>query len=67
MTKITLTPKDCLYIEDLVNATVLLYKKTKNEIGLVENKVYQKHLEEICSQLKTQAETLVSIMEGASA
>lgn len=67
MTKITLTPKDCLYIEDLVNATTLLYKKTKKEMEMVENKTYQKHLEKICTQLKGQAESLVSIMEGASA
>ena len=28
MAKLTLTPKDLLYIEDIINATMILYKKT---------------------------------------
>ena len=63
--KITLTPKDCLYIEDLVNASMLIYKKTKLEIKQLQDEDLKTYLENICTDLKDQATTLTEMMGGA--
>ncbi len=63
--KITLTPKDCLYIEDLVNASMLIYKKTKLEIEQLQDEDLKTYLENICTDLKDQATTLTEMMGGA--
>lgn len=63
--KITLTPKDCLYIEDLVNASMLIYKKTKLEIEQLQDEDLKTYLENICTDLKDQATTLTEMMRGA--
>lgn len=65
--KITLTPKDCLYIEDIINASMLLYKKTQLEIEQLQDDDLKTFLENVCTDLKEQATTLYDIMEGASA
>lgn len=59
----TLTPKDCLYIEDLVNAMVICIKKNDCEMEKVTDKKVHQFLEKINSELKAQAEKLVCIME----
>lgn len=63
--KLTLTPKDCLYIEDIVNASMLIYKKTKLEIEQLQDEDLKTYLENICTDLKDQATTLVDLMGGA--
>ena len=63
--KITLTPKDCLYIEDLVNVSMLIYKKTKLEIEQLQDEDLKTYLENICTDLKDQATTLTEMMGGA--
>ena len=65
MAKLTLTPKDLLYIEDIINATMILYKKTCLEQELVQDKQLKKHLENVCSDLKNQGQTLLQILEEA--
>lgn len=63
--KMTLTPKDCLYIEDIINASMLLYKKTQLEAEQLQDEDLKTFLENICTDLKDQAATLYDIMEGA--
>ncbi|WP_071441947.1 hypothetical protein [Traorella massiliensis] len=63
--KLTLTPKDCLYIEDIVNASMLIYKKTKLEMEQLQDEDLKTYLENICTDLKDQATTLVDLMGGA--
>ena len=62
--KLTLTPKDCLYIEDIVNASMLIYKKTKLEMEQLQDEDLKTYLENICTDLKDQATTLVDLMGG---
>lgn len=64
-TKLTLTPKDCLYMEDIVNASMLIYKKIKLEKQQLENEELTAFLENICMDLKDQAQTLTDLMKGA--
>lgn len=64
--KITLTPKDCLYMEDIVTAMCILIKKTQHELDLVEDEKVVNHLESMCERLNTQLETLVTCMEGSA-
>ncbi len=59
----TLTPKDCLYIEDLVNALAICIKKNCCEMEKVQDKKVEQFLEKINEELKKQAEKLVCIME----
>ena len=59
----TLTPKDCLYIEDLVNALTICIKKNCCEMEKVQDEKVSQFLEKINSELKEQAEELVCIME----
>ena len=61
----TLTPKDCLYMEDIVTAGMLIYKKTKLEIEQLSDENLKTFLEDICKELKNQAEELTEIMEEA--
>ena len=63
--KLTLTPKDCLYIEDIVNASMLIYKKTKLEMEQLQDEDLKTYLENICTDLKDQATTLVDLIGGA--
>ena len=63
--KLTLTPKDCLYIEDIVNASMLIYKKTKLEMEQLQDEDLKNYLENVCTDLKDQATTLVDLMGGA--
>ena len=63
--KLTLTPKDCLYIEDIINASMLIYKKTKLEMEQLQDEDLKTYLENICTDLKDQATTLVDLMGGA--
>lgn len=62
---IKLTSKDCLYIEDVINASMLIYKETCSKKESLKQKELKNHLENICSDLKTQAETLLQLLEEA--
>ena len=62
--KITLTPKDCLYIEDIVNATMLTYKKISLEKELCQDKDITNYLDNVSSTIKQQASTLTNLLKG---
>ena len=61
----TLTAKDCLYIEDIINASMLIYKKTCLEKELLKDEELKTHLDNICTDLQTQAETLLQLLKEA--
>ena len=63
--KITLTPKDCLYIEDIVNASMLIYKKISLEKEQCKNEDIVTYLDNVCTTLKEQATTLTNLLKGA--
>ncbi len=60
----TLTPKDCLYIEDSINASVLLNKQLNCEVERMQDKQAVKLVQKVCKSLKKQAEGLLQTMEG---
>lgn len=60
----TLTPKDCLYIEDSINASVLLNKQLNCEMEKLEDEQAKELVSKICTTLKEQAEELLKVMEG---
>lgn len=61
-----LTPKDCLYIEDLVNASMILYKKTQLEANQLQDEALKNETATILEELKSQVQCLLSLMEGAN-
>ena len=63
--KITLTPKDCLYIEDIVNASMLTYKKISLEKEQCKDEDIITYLDNVCTTLKEQATTLTNLLKGA--
>ena len=63
--KITLTPKDCLYIEDIVNASMLIYKKITLEKEQCENEDICTYLDNVCTSIKDPATTLTNLLKGA--
>jgi len=63
--KITLTPKDCLYIEDIVNASMLTYKKISLEKEQCQDEDIATYLDNVCTTLKEQATTLTNLLKGA--
>lgn len=62
---LTLTSKDCLYIEDIVNASMLIYKKTQLEKEKLQDEQLETHLDNICADLKNQAQTLLELLKEA--
>ena len=62
--KITLTPKDCLYLEDTINANFLLVKELHHITSTVTDEKIKKHIETNCTSLKKQAECLLKVLEG---
>ena len=63
--KITLTPKDCLYIEDIVNASMLTYKKISLEKEQCQDEDISTYLDNVCVTLKETATTLTNLLKGA--
>lgn len=61
----TLTVKDCLYIEDIINASMLIYKKTCLEKELLKDEELKTHLDNICADLQNQAKTLLQLLKEA--
>lgn len=62
---LTLTPKDCLYIEDVANASMLIYKKISLEKEQLQDKELSTHLDNVCADLKSQVEALINLLEEA--
>ena len=47
----TLTPKDCLYIEDSINASVLLNKQLNCEMEKLEDEQAKELVSKVCTVL----------------
>lgn len=62
--KMTLTPKDCLYLEDSINASYLLIKELDYVTTAVTDSKIKKHLESNRASLLKQAQSLLKVMEG---
>lgn len=59
----TLTPKDCLYIEDAINASVLLNKQLNCEMEKLEDEQAKELVSKVCTVLKEQTQELLQTME----
>lgn len=59
-----LTPKDCLYLEDLMNVTLTFSKKAKHYSSLAEKKQIQDMLQATERKFSTHYEKLLSIIGG---
>lgn len=59
-----LTPKDCLYLEDLMNVTATLSKKVNYYSTLVERKQIQTMLKSVERKLNNQFVKLLGVIGG---
>lgn len=59
-----LTPKDCLYIEDILNHSLNLVKKTNLYFEMSKDQDVKDLLEDLNVLLCAQYEDLVGLMEG---
>ncbi len=59
-----LTPKDCLYIEDILNQSLNLVKKTNYYFEMSKDQEVKDLLEDINVLLTAQYEDLLNLMEG---
>jgi len=59
-----LTPKDCLYLEDLMNVTATLSKKVNYYSTLVERKQIQTMLKSVERKLNSQFAKLLGVIGG---
>ena len=59
-----LTPKDCLYLEDLMNVTATLSKKVNYYSTLVERKQIQTMLKSVERKLNSQFVKLLGVIGG---
>lgn len=60
----TLTPKDCLYIEDILNHSLNLVKKTNLYFEMSHDEDVKDLLEDLNILLCAQYEDLLGLMEG---
>jgi len=60
----TLTPKDCLYIEDILNHSLNLVKKTNLYFEMSTDEDVKNLLEDLNILLCAQYEDLLGLMEG---
>ena len=60
----TLTPKDCLYIEDILNHSLNLVKKTNLYFEMSTDQDVKDLLEDLNVLLCAQYEDLVGLLEG---
>ncbi len=59
-----LTPKDCLYLEDLMNVTLTLSKKSKYYANLVKEKQIQALFKSLERKLNSEYTKLLNIIGG---
>lgn len=59
-----ISPKDLLYLEDLLSHTLVFVKKCKHYITLVNNNDVKEHLEKVSDLLTNQYDELIEILEG---
>lgn len=58
-----LTPKDVLYLEDVLDQTLVLNKRIAHETTLIECEEVKTCFEEVNKKLKDHYKTLVKILE----
>lgn len=58
-----LTPKDVLYLEDLLDQTLVLNKRVANDITMIENEEVKTCFENVKEELKKHYQSLLKILE----
>lgn len=61
---IMLTPKDALYIEDLLNQSLSLNKRLAHEVTLLKDKDLIKEVNNVNKKLASQYSTMVQLIKG---
>lgn len=58
-----LTPKDVLYLEDLLDQTLVLNKRVANDMTMIENEEVKTCFENVNEKLKEHYQSLLKILE----
>lgn len=58
-----LTPKDVLYLEDLLDQTLVLNKRVANDINMIESKEVASCFKDVNTKLKEHYQALLKILE----
>lgn len=58
-----LTPKDVLYLEDLLDQTLVLNKRVANDMTMIENEEVKNCFENVNEKLKEHYQSLLKILE----
>lgn len=58
-----LTPKDVLYLTDILDQTLVLNKRIGNDVTLIESAEVKKCFEHVNEKLREHYDTLLSVLE----
>lgn len=58
-----LTPKDVLYLEDLLDQTLVLNKRVANDVTMIQSEEVKTCFENVNKKLKEHYDALLSILE----
>ena len=59
-----ISPKDLLYLEDLLSHILVFKKKCKHYLSITNNKAVFAQIDQVENMLATQYDNLLSILEG---
>ena len=59
-----LTPKDVLYMEDILDQTLVLNKRVANDISMLQSEDVKTCFENVQEKLKEHYQTLLAILES---
>ena len=59
-----LTPKDVLYMEDILDQTLVLNKRVANDITMIQSEEVKSRFENVQEKLKEHYQTLLEILES---
>lgn len=59
-----LTPKDVLYMEDILDQTLVLNKRVANDISMIQGEDVKTCFENVQEKLKEHYQTLLAILES---
>ena len=59
-----LTPKDVLYMEDILDQTLVLNKRVANDISMIQSEDVTTCFENVQEKLKEHYQTLLAILES---
>ncbi|MEO2189728.1 oxidoreductase [[Clostridium] innocuum] len=59
-----LTPKDVLYMEDILDQTLVLNKRVANDISMIQSEDVKTCFENVQGKLKEHYQTLLAILES---